>query len=73
MKKECLEEIRTKTGRYFNGLSPDIYSVVALSLVSKNNVFIDYPFTISGICKTSGSADSATGRHTGKWEDAPHF
>lgn len=73
VKKECLEEIRTKTGKYFNGLSPDIYSVVALSLVSKNNVFIDYPFTISGICKTSGSADSATGRHTGKWEDAPHF
>lgn len=73
VKKECLEEIKTKTGKYFNGLSPDIYSAVALSLVSKNNVFIDYPFTISGICKTSGSADSATGRHTGKWEDAPHF
>jgi glycosyltransferase involved in cell wall biosynthesis len=73
VKKECLDEIKAKTGNYFNGLSPDIYSAVALSLVSKNNVFIDYPFTISGICKTSGSADSATGRHTGKWEDAPHF
>lgn len=73
VKKECLEEIKTKTGKYFKGLSPDIYSAVALSLISKNNVFIDYPFTISGICKTSGSADSATGKHTGKWEDAPHF
>lgn len=73
VKKECLNEIKEITGNYFNGLSPDIYSAVALSIVSKNNVYIDYPFTISGICKTSGSADSATGRHTGKWEEAPHF
>lgn len=73
VKRDCLEEIKDKTGKYFNGLSPDIYSAVALSMISKKNVFIDYPFTTSGICKTSGSADSATGKHTGKWEDAPHF
>jgi hypothetical protein len=41
--------------------------------VSISNIYIEFPFTISGICKTSGSADSATGRHTGNWEDAPHF
>ena len=34
---------------------------------------MNYPITVSGICPTSGSADSATGRHTGKLEDAPHF
>jgi len=73
VKRDCMEEVKNIFGSYFKGLSPDIFSVVALSMVSKKNIFIDYPFTISGICGTSGSADSATGRHTGRWEDAPHF
>lgn len=73
VKKECLDSIKTKTGMYFGGLSPDIYMTVALSLTINKVVSIDLPLTISGICSKSGSADSATGRHTGKLEDAPHF
>lgn len=73
VKKECLDNIKTKTGSYFGGLTPDIYISVALSLTVEKVVKLDYPLTISGICNNSGSADSATGKHTGKLEDAPHF
>lgn len=73
VRKECLEEVHKITGKYFGGLSPDIYSAVALSIVIPEVICIDYPITISGICKKSGSADSATGRHTGELKDAPHF
>ncbi|MGN7763267.1 glycosyltransferase [Paenibacillus sp. 22594] len=73
VRKSCLENIKILTGRYFGGLSPDIYISVALSLTVKNLVKIDFPLTISGICSKSGSADSATGRHTGRLVDAPHF
>jgi Glycosyltransferases involved in cell wall biogenesis len=73
IKKECLNNIKEVTGKYFGGLSPDIYISVALSLIIKSVVVIDVPLTISGICNKSGSADSATGRHTGNLEDAPHF
>ena len=45
----------------------------ALALVCKRVLRVDYPITISGICPTSGSTDSATGKHTGKLENAPHF
>ena len=73
VKRTCLEEIKAQTGKYFGGLTPDMYMSVALSFVCKKTLRIDTPVTISGICPTSGSNDSATGKHTGKLEDAPHF
>lgn len=73
VKRDKLEEVKNRTGKYFGGLSPDIYISVALSLVVNKMVKIDFPLTISGICNKSGSSDSATGKHTGYLEDAPHF
>lgn len=73
VKRSKLDEVKKITGNYFYGLTPDIYSAVALSYVCKKVVRIGYPITVSGICPTSGSADSATGKHTGNLSDAPHF
>ena len=73
IKRTVLEEIRSRTGKFIGGLSPDMYLSIAASLLVKKVLMIDYPLTISGICKKSGSADSATGKHTGKLEQAPHF
>ena len=73
IKRTVLQEIKDRTGKFIGGLSPDIYLSIAASLMVKKVLIIDYPLTISGICKKSGSADSATGKHTGKLEQAPHF
>lgn len=73
VKTSFFHKMKDITGYHIGGLSPDIYLSVGLSLLIDKVVFIDYPLTISGICNKSGSADSATGRHTGKLEDAPHF
>lgn len=73
IKKTVLEEIKNKVGNYVGGLSPDIYLSIAASLLIKKVLVIDYPLTISGICKKSGSSDSATGKHMGKLQEAPHF
>lgn len=73
IKRTVLEEIKTRTGKYIGGLSPDIYLSVACSLLVEKVLIIEYPLTISGICKKSGSSDSATGKHIGKLEEAPHF
>jgi glycosyltransferase involved in cell wall biosynthesis len=73
IKRSVLLEIKNITGHFIGGLSPDIYLSIAASLLVKKVLLIDYPLTISGICKRSGSADSATGRHTGNLEQAPHF
>jgi len=73
IKRTILEEIKNRTGKYIGGLSPDIYLSIAASLLVEKVLIIDYPLTISGICKKSGSSDSATGKHTGQLEQAPHF
>lgn len=73
IKRECIEEVNKKTGWYFGGLSPDIYSTVSLSCFVNKHCIIDYPFTIAGICPASTTAQAIVGIHTGKLEEAPHF
>lgn len=73
VQKNYFETIKKRTGRYFGGLSPDIYAVVALSAEIPEIVCIDYPLTISGVCRKSGSADSVTGKHVGELKNAPHL
>lgn len=73
VKRSCMETVKKTAGNYFGGLSPDIFSVVALSTDINKIVSIEYPLTIPGVCKKSTSADSSTGKHTGKLKDAPHF
>ncbi len=73
VRRSKIEQVKEKTGKYFEGLSPDIYGAVSLSITIPKVLCIDYPLTISGVCKKSGSADSAKGKHTGKYEDAPHL
>lgn len=73
VKRDVLERIKKKTGKYFDGLTPDMYMATTLAIECKKTMRTSESFTISGICPTSGSADSATGRHTGNLKDAPHF
>lgn len=71
--REKLDNIKKKTGRYFSGLTPDIYCAVSLSFYVDEILYINYPFSIMGICPRSGSADSMSGKHTGELSQAPHF
>jgi glycosyltransferase involved in cell wall biosynthesis len=73
VKREYINEMKERTGKYIGGLSPDIYSSMTLSCLVPSVLSIEYPLTIPGICKESSSADSATGKHTGELKDAPHF
>lgn len=73
VKKEVIDSIKKQTGVLFDGLTPDIYIATALLLSCKSIYKTNISITISGVCPTSGSADSDTGRHTGKLSDAPHF
>lgn len=73
VKRSCFEKIFKTTGHYFGGLSPDIYSAVALACVVDSHYIIDYPFTISGACIKSTTAENWKGKHSGYLSDAPHF
>ena len=74
IKKSEIEKIKAKTGSYIRGLSPDIYSSIALACVVKKLLIIDYPLTIPGVCAESGSVkEGQIKKHSKKLEDAPHF
>lgn len=73
VKRDVVDEIRRRSDKYFDGLTPDIYIAVALCFTCKKVCRVYYPITVSGMCPKSGSADSATGKHTGELKDAPHF
>ena len=72
--RRCLEYIHQKTGKYFGGLSPDTFASLAIACVAKHVAIIDYPLTIPGACKVSGSiVEGNIKKHSKLLEDAPHF
>lgn len=74
VKMEAMQKVKTITGKYYSGLTPDMYSVVCLSLLPDIRfATLDYPVTLPGVCPKSGSAASDSGKHTGKLEEAPHL
>lgn len=56
---ELIQEVLSKHGRLFGGVSPDIYSAVLLSKYSKKPVFIDYPICIPGASPKSEAGSGA--------------
>lgn len=73
VRRECLENIRRITGSYFGGLVPDIYSAVAVANVARTVISLDYPLTIGGVCRTSGSAAAKRKEHVGSLDRAPQL
>lgn len=74
VKKSILDELKSKTGEYLKGLSPDIYSAISLAILAKNIIKIDYPLTIPGTCGQSTSiTEGQIKKHSKRLEDAPHF
>ena len=73
VKRSLMQKIKDTTGHFYGGLSPDIYSAVALSLLAENHYVVDMPLTIAGVCKTSTTADNFSGKHSGSIEDIPHL
>ena len=73
VKRSIMEEIKQRTGHYYGGLSPDIYSSIAVSCIAKNHFVIDEPMSIAGVCANSTTADNLKGKHSGSLENIPHL
>ena len=73
VKRDLFSEIKLKTGNFFGGLSPDIYSSIALSCLITEHCEISLPFTIAGACVKSSTAENLVGKHSGELKDVPHL
>ncbi|MDG4595650.1 MAG: glycosyltransferase [Candidatus Contendobacter sp.] len=61
IRRSVLEDIHDKTGVYFDGVSPDIYSAYAIAAIIDNFIVLDYPFTIVGASKNSNTNRTKVG------------
>lgn len=73
IKKSAMDEIKTITGNYYGALSPDIFSVVSLSLILKNHCVLNYPISIAGVCPASTTSAQIVGNHCGSLDEMPHL
>ena len=73
IRRDILERIRQVTGKYFDGLSPDIFSSIMVSQYINQLACIDYPLTLNGSAVLSTASDSSAGKHKGSLEKAPHL
>ena len=72
VKKKYFDILKAETGDYLKGLSPDIYSSVALATKIKRTVLLDYPITIPGVCGQSASIiEGQKKSNSRKIEDIP--
>ncbi|WP_374388977.1 glycosyltransferase family 2 protein [Sandaracinobacter sp.] len=68
-----LEEMRSRFGQCFDGVSPDVSFSYFASMVSKRHAVVDNPLTISGQSAGSNAGRSAMHQHKGDlWSD-PHM
>lgn len=71
VQKSLMEKIRSISGNYFHGSSPDVSGAIGLALVSTNFLAVDYPLTIPGASGGSNTGRSALNSHKGKLSDEP--
>lgn len=74
VKRKYFEILKSETGHYLKGLSPDIYSSLTIACKIEKLVFLDYPITIPGVCGVSTSIIEGQKKSNSKSiEDIPHL
>lgn len=73
VRKEALQKLKSITGSYFPGPSPDMANAIGLSRVVGLYGQIDFPAVISGHSKKSTGGMGGEKKHHGRIEDQVHL
>ena len=71
IKKEVLEKVKTASGVYFPGPSPDMANAFSTALYTKTQVLFDAPLFIAGNSAKSAAGLGLSGKHVGSIEGNP--
>jgi hypothetical protein len=71
--RSLLDAVRSRFGRLFFGVSPDVSFAYAAACVSRKHLCVDYPVSISGNGADSNAGRSARREHKGELESDPHL
>lgn len=73
VRRRVLEAIKTSSGHYVNGASPDMALAIATAFEVNSHIKIDIPLTVYGASKNSGGGWTAAQIHFGKIAEQPHL
>ena len=73
VRRGCLLKVRKVVGKYFEGVSPDVFGALAIANNGGRVCVIDYPLVLPGSSGGSNSGRSALGKHKGNLKDDPHM
>lgn len=73
LKRQCIERVREKCGRYLPGVSPDMAGAVAAASFVKKMCLVDYPLFVPGASGGSASGLGAMKKDVGSLEDQVHL
>jgi Glycosyl transferase family 2 len=73
VRRAVLERIRSRTGVYVTGASPDMAFSLALGLSIDRYCHVNFPVSVFGASRGSGGGRTAERRHHGRLEDQPHL
>ena len=62
----CINQIKAKSGDFFCGESPDVYSAIAVASITEKYVYLQKPLTINGVSRHSTGSSGAT--TTASWQ-----
>jgi len=71
VKKDVLDKMKSETGTYFPGPSPDMANAVGLTKYMQQHVYVDFPIIISGHSKKSTNGQGALKKHHGQVKNQP--
>lgn len=66
-------KIKSSTGFYFNGLSPDMAAALALAQFSSRVLYLDYPVFLPGSSAKSNAGLSGLNKHRGLLSEQQHI
>ena len=73
VRRALLEDLKSETGAYCFGVSPDVYMAMALARKVKRQACTDMPLTIPGSSGGSNSGRAAKKQHHGDLRNDPHM
>lgn len=73
VKKSLVDELKnqSKSKAFFNSISPDVYSGIALGMIVGSYLYTDYPFSVNGASRHSNGTSFSRQRIDGV--DNPHI
>lgn len=73
VRRRVLNAIKTRSGHYVNGASPDMALAIATALEVSSHVKVNTPLTVYGASKNSGGGRTAAQTHFGKISEQSHL